>query len=187
MVSPADLPEHYDPAWFSPRVFEDPEAFASAYDELRSIARYLLRGEQYSPTLQATELVNQAFLKLCSAPYPAVDRDHFLALLSRYMRQVLIDRARRRNADKRAGIEIPLDAATDPGAGREPAWERVDAELAQLAAAQPLLARVFELHYFAGLSMRDLAHHLGCSERTVKRYWRAARAWLSDRLRESVV
>ncbi len=167
-------------------MFEDPEAFATAYNELRSIARYLLRGEQYSPTLQATELVNQAFLKLYTSPIRLHDRDHFLNVLSRYMRQVLIDRARRKRADRRAGVEVSLDAVPEVMVDPEPPWERIDAELARLADVEPVLAIVFELHYFAGLPIRDLAVHLDRSERTVKRYWRAARAWMSDRLRESV-
>ena len=179
-----ELPDRYDPAWFEPRVFEEPEAFSTAYNELRSIARYLVRGEHYSPTLQATELVNQAFLKLYTSPIRLADRQHFLAVLSRYMRQILIDRARRKRADKRSAATVSLEVARELEDEIEPPWERVDAELARLAATEPLLAEVFELHYFAGLSMRDLALHFDRTERTVKRYWRAARAWVGDRLRE---
>lgn len=179
----SELPDRYDPSWFAPSVFEDPGAFRTAYDELRSIARYLIRGEAYSPTLQATELVNQAFLKLYTSPIAAQDRQHFLALLSRYMRQILIDRARRKKAQKRSGQDVPLDAAATPGSGSEPPWELVDQELARLRETDAVLAEVFELHYFAGLSTAELASHLDRSDRTVKRYWRAACAWMSDRVR----
>lgn len=183
MVSPPRLPERYDPSWFAPRVFEEQEAFAAAYDELRAIARYLIRGEVYSPTLQATELVNQAFVKLYTSPIGAQDRQHFLALLSRYMRQVLIDRSRRKKADKRGALEVSLEDALPARAVGEPPWELVDQELARFRETDPLLAQIFELHYFAGLGHQELAHHLGKSTRTVKRYWRAARAWMSNRLR----
>lgn len=180
-----ELPDRYDPTWFAARVFEEPEAFATAYGELRSIARYLIRGEAYSPTLQATELVNQAFLKLYASPIALQDRAHLLAILSRYMRQILIDRARRRHAVKRSALKVPLEVVGELEGAADPQWELVDAQLARLATVDPMLAQVFELHYFAGLSMQDLALHLDRSERTVKRYWRAARAWVIDRVREA--
>jgi RNA polymerase sigma factor (TIGR02999 family) len=180
------LPDHYDPAWFAPRVFAEQRAFALAYDELRAIARYLIRGEIYSPTLQATELVHQAFVKLYTSPIGANDRQHFLALLSRYMRQVLIERARRRGAEKRDAVQVPLSDAVQISGETEPPWELVDAQLTRLAEADPVLAQVFELRYFAGLSHEDLARHLDKSPRTVKRYWRAARAWMSEQLRNEL-
>jgi RNA polymerase sigma factor (TIGR02999 family) len=182
-----ELPERYDPEWFAPQVFEEPEAFSTAYRELCSIARYLIRGEAYSPTLQATELVNQAFLKLYTTPIALQDRQHLLAVLSRYMRQILIDRARRKHAVKRAGVRVSLDDAREVEGETDPPWEAVDDQLARLRELDPVLARVFELHYFAGVSLHDLAVHLDKSERTVKRYWRAARAWVSDRVREAAV
>ncbi len=180
------FPERYDPTWFAPKVFDEQRAFQVAYDELRAIARYLIRGEIYSPTLQATELVNQAFVKLYASPIAPNDRQHFLALLSRYMRQVLIDRARRRGAVKREGDAVPVSDALELGASSEPPWELVDRQLERLAAADPDLAQVFELHYFAGLSHEELARHLDKSSRTIKRYWRAARAWMSDELRTAM-
>jgi RNA polymerase sigma factor (TIGR02999 family) len=178
------LPERYDPDWFAPQVFQQAEAFATAYNELRSIARYLVRGEQYSPTLQATELVHQAFLKLYTSPIAFADREHLLAVLSRYMRQILIDRSRRKRADKRSAVELPLDGAPEPPGETEPPWEVIDHQIEHLAATEPVMAQVFQLHYFAGVSLGDLALHLGKSERTVKRYWRAARAWMGERVRE---
>lgn len=177
------LPERYDPSWFSSRIFESDEAFLATYEELRAVARFLVRGERYSPTLQATELVNQAFLKLCTSPITAKDREHFLAILSRYMRQILIDRARRKNAGKRLADHVPLESAPTIGGEQDPPWELVEEMLTRLRESNETLAKVFELHYFAAVPMAELATHLDRSERTVKRYWRAARAWMSDRVR----
>lgn len=179
----SSLPERYDPTWFSERVFEDPEAFQIAYGELRRIAGYLLRGEAYRPTLQATELVNEAFLKLYKNPIAANDRDHLLALLSRYMRQILIDRARRRNADKRQGDNVTLEEGIGPGTFAEPEWELLEGGVDALREENETLARVFELHYFAGATLLSIAEGLELSERTIKRYWRAARLWLTDWVR----
>ncbi len=178
-----NLPEQYDPGWFHPDIFEREEQFRSAYRELRSIARYLLRGEAYSPTLETTELVNEAFLKLYISPMGFNDRGHVIAVLSRYMRQVLIDRARRKGAKKRDGEKVDLEIEAMASQLDADQWRIVGETLEQLATTEPLLARVFDMHYFAGLQLKEIAPLLGRSERSVKRYWQAARLWLRDRLR----
>jgi DNA-directed RNA polymerase specialized sigma24 family protein len=99
------------------------------------------------------------------------------------MRQILIERARRRGALKRSGRNVSLESVTIAGAEPEPPWDLVDGALARLREIDPTLGLVFEVHYFAGVPLSDLAAHLGRSERTVKRYWRAARAWMSDQVR----
>jgi RNA polymerase sigma factor (TIGR02999 family) len=178
-----NLPEHYDPTWFHPDIFEREEQFQSAYGELRSIARYLLRGEAYSPTLETTELVNEAFLKLYITPMDFNDRSHVVAVLSRYMRQVLIDRARRKGAKKRDAEKVDLEVELMSSPLDADQWQIVGETLDELAKSEPLLAQVFDMHYFAGLQLKEIAPLMNRSERSVKRYWQAARLWLRDRLR----
>lgn len=178
------LPERYDPSWFHPQVFDDDVHFRQAYRELRSIAHYLLRGEAYSPTLQTTELVNEAFLKLYVTPMEFKDRQHAVAVLSRYMRQVLIDRSRRKSAKKRSAERSSVEVeflASKLDAGQ---WQIVNQTLDELTRSEPLLAQVFELHYFAGFQLKEIARLLERSERTIKRYWQAARLWLQSKLGE---
>ncbi len=152
--------------------------FALLYEEFRAQAHVLLRlGPQQ--TLCTTELVNETWLRLSGRVLAIEDRAHFFNLAARAMRQLLIDRARRRHADKRAAGEVlTLRAATDV-AGEEPfdvlALDRV---MTMLQAVDARLAEVAHLHLFGGLGFAELAQMRGVTERTVFRDWRAARMFL---------
>ena len=156
------------------------------YDELRAAARRALGREHAGAghTLHATELVHEAFFKLAGgAGMAGIDwqgRAHFFAIAARAMRQVLVEYARRRLADKRGGgaVHVTLGAADAavPTDGEE--LLALDEALERLGATQPRLRALVEHRYFAGLSERETAAVLGVSERTVQRDWARARAWL---------
>jgi len=150
------------------------------YEELRRVARRHLRGERPDHTLQTTALINEAYLRLVDQGAPEVhDRCHFVALTSHLMRQILVDYARARLARKRDGgcrVTLAEDiAAPAPG---ELDVLAIDDALTRLAALDAQQAKVVELRYFGGLSIRETSEALGVSEATVKRDWATARAWL---------
>ena len=172
------------------------------YDELRRIAASYVRGERPGQTLQATALVNEAFVRLAGERARHFNsRTHFLAIAALSMRQILVQRARARNAIKRGGgpQRVTLDdanlAANDLEAGGvEAAFRRpapapddidvlaLDEALGRLASMDADLARVVELRYFGGLTVEDVAEVMGTSPATVKRQWSLARAWLKRAL-----
>jgi RNA polymerase sigma factor (TIGR02999 family) len=148
------------------------------YDELRALARRQIRRRGSGETLQATGLVHEAYLKLAGArALDAHDRAHFFAIAARAMRQVLVDQARARGAQKRGGEW----ARTTLGDGA--AVVDVDADdFLELAAAieqlEPRQRQVVELRFFTGMEELEIAAALGVSDRTVRRDWIKARAWL---------
>jgi RNA polymerase sigma factor (TIGR02999 family) len=163
------------------------------YDELRKLAAEKLAREQPGQTLQATALVHEVYLRLVGGEgqdsSPAWDgRGHFFAAAAESMRRILIDQARRKHSGKRGGGRgrVPLDDAA--AALAAPDGEPVDDLLAlddalrQLAAEDPVKARLVELRYFAGVSLEDAARMLGVSPATAKRYWVYARSWLYGKL-----
>jgi RNA polymerase sigma factor (TIGR02999 family) len=157
------------------------------YDELRSLARAQVRRGGPEQSLGATGLVHEVYLKLVDHSRLEVrDRGHFFALAARAMRQVLVDRARRRSADKRGGEAI-VEAANDDDipAPPEPTEDllALDEALARLEGLDPRLVRLVEMRFFAGLSVEDTAEALDISPRTVKRDWQKARAVLHRDLR----
>jgi RNA polymerase sigma factor (TIGR02999 family) len=159
------------------------------YDELRRLAASYLRRERPGQTLQATALVHEAYVRLVGeGKQPWQDRAHFIAIAALSMRQILVERARRRQAAKRGGDpeRITLD---DHVLGQAPAHGdgqvdlvALDAALDRLAAEQPRQARIVELRYFGGLSVEECAEALHISPATVKRDWTLARAWLKRAL-----
>lgn len=158
------------------------------YDELRAIARARLRFERGEHTLGATALVHEAFLRLATQhQLPAGSRTQFLAAASNTMRRVLVDYARTRNRAKRGGgvAPLPLDEAdaflTETEADEILALE---AALERLAAAEPRAAIVVEHRFFSGLSVEEIAEHLGVSSKTIQRDWILARAWLRREVAE---
>jgi RNA polymerase sigma factor (TIGR02999 family) len=170
----------------------DREAFDRAYDlvygELRRIAHGQLRRGGRDPTLSTTALVHEAYLKLLPhSDAPMADRQHFFALAARAMRQILVDAARRRQADKRGGAELRVDAEDVdlPVAQRAAEFIAIDEALERLETLDEPLARLVELRFFVGLSVQELAELLGVSERTVGREWRRARAFLQLELERS--
>ncbi|HEV2284787.1 MAG TPA: ECF-type sigma factor [Steroidobacteraceae bacterium] len=162
----------------------DPEALHSllpvVYEELRAAARRHLKGERAGHTLQTTALIHEAYLRLVGQrPFAANDRRHFVALASNLMRQVLVDHARRRLAEKRdGGVRVTLaDDLAEAQAGEVDVLA-VDAALSRLQGLDAQQAHVVELRYFGGLSIRETSDALGVSEATIKRDWATARAWL---------
>jgi RNA polymerase sigma factor (TIGR02999 family) len=150
------------------------------YDELRRLAGAYMRRERQGQTLQATALVHEAFLRLAGAGTPWTDRRHFIGIAARSMRQILVERARARGAQKRwAGMDrVSLSAAlvaANPGDAMLPA---LDEALDRLEQIDPEQARIVELRYFVGLSVEEAAEVLAISPATLKRRWALARAWL---------
>ena len=158
------------------------------YDELRSLARAQLRRDAGQWTLQATALVHEAYFRLAGTDVSWESSGHFFAIAARVMRQVLVDEARRRQADKRGGgvrpEELAQDAAVAMSAeGPEADLLALDEALTSLAALDARRAEVVELRYFAGMTIEETSRHLGFSHATVERDLKLARAWLSRRLR----
>jgi RNA polymerase sigma factor (TIGR02999 family) len=155
------------------------------YDELLRIARNHLRKERADHTLQTTALANEACLRLMQHGFRDVrDRCHFIALLSNSMRQILVDHARARLANKRqGGWRVTLSDEIVAGDSNEIDVLAVDEALGRLAELDSQQARVVELRYFGGLSISETASALDISEATVKREWAIARAWLHRELR----
>ena len=161
--------------------------FDLTYAELRRLAAVVKRGDA-SVTLNPTALVHEAWVKLSASPaIGAVSTLHFKRIAARAMRQVLIEAARRRHADKRGGpggaslitfdetLTIPLDAGGD--------LLRLDDLLRELAVIAPRQAELVESRFFGGMDVQETAASLRVSEATVLRDWRAARAWLGSELR----
>ena len=157
------------------------------YDELRRIAARYISRERPGQTLQATALVNEAYLRLAAErPRDFANKTHFLAIAALSMRQILVQRARARKAAKRGGAphRITLDDRNIDQA-HLPADVDVlalDEALSKLAALDREQARIVELRYFAGLTVEETADVLGSSPATVKRHWAMARAWLKQTL-----
>ena len=148
------------------------------YDELRRIADLELRREAPGHTLQATALVHEAYLKLTGGlAIPANDRGHFLAVAARAMRQVLVDYARRRKSAKRGGDWIRTTLNEGSGVKEFDADELLALDRA-MENLDPRQRQVVDLQFFAGLEGAEIAEVLGLSERTVRRDWAKARAWL---------
>ena len=157
------------------------------YTELRRIAGNLMQAEVGGRTLTATALVHEAYLKLVDVSQIQVEhRAHFLALAAKVMRQILLDRARRRNAAKRGdgAVRVNLDAVAEVLAGedKDRALIALDDALEELAQVDERRAKVVEMRYFGGLSVQETACALRVSPDTVMRDWRIARAWLLARI-----
>lgn len=150
------------------------------YAELHALADALLRRESGPVTLQATALVHEAYLKLVDASQVDWhDRAHFLATAARSMRQILVDHARARQADKRAGGErLTLGGLELPDPRDSLDLLALDQALTQLEALDARKARVIELRIFAGLEFAEIGELLDVSRATLDRDYRTARAWL---------
>jgi len=155
--------------------------WAAVYDELRRIAERELRREAAGRTLSATGLVHEAYLKLVDQDGVSwQDRGHFYGVACRAMRQVLVDRARQRRAQKRGGGERDLTLRSTVAGDGDRAYDLVelDEALDSLGRHDGELARIVELHFFGGLSLREVAEVTGSSLRTAERGWARARAYL---------
>jgi RNA polymerase sigma factor (TIGR02999 family) len=150
------------------------------YEELRRLAAAKLAQEKPGQTLQATALVHEAYLRLADAGTPWTDKRHFIGIAARSMRQILVERARARGAQKRwAGLNrVTLTDALAVAAQSERMLPALDDALTRLEEIDPEQARIVELRYFAGLSIEETAEALDMSPATLKRRWALARAWL---------
>lgn len=185
MIDPADDPSVSLPAPTDPA---GGEAFAQIYAELLRIARAELARHRRGDTLNTRALVNESYLKLFAGREPSFEsRRHFYACAAQAMRQVVIDHARAKLADRRGGGMAPLslDAIEQLPLAVEAQAEQllaIHAALEKLARLDPRLVQVVELRFFAGMEVKDIAGLLGVSEPTIKRDTRAAKAFIAREL-----
>lgn len=150
------------------------------YDELRRVAAAYMRRERPGQTIQATALVHEAYLRLAQAGTPWHDQRHFIGIAARSMRQILVERARARGAQKRWGAlnRVPISDSLARAVEPDAMLPALDEAIERLAQIDPEQAKIVELRYFAGLSVEEAADALGMSPATLKRRWALARAWL---------
>lgn len=163
------------------------QLFSLTYQELRRLASSVKRGDP-SATLSPTALVNEAWVKLASsAPFASTSRLHFKRIAARAMRQVLVEAARRRNADKRGGegMTILFDESRDQTATCGDELLALETALEELERIEPRQARMVESRFFGGFDITETAEMLNVSEATILRDWRAAKAWLANELRQA--
>lgn len=157
------------------------------YNELRHQAARYLRRERPGHSLQTTALINEAYLRLIDArDVHWQSRAHFFAIAANLMRRVLVEHARRRDADKRGGsqVRVQLDEKLAVADASDLDLLAIDEALDRLAAIDPQQARIVELRFFSGLSVEETAAAIGVSPKTVKRDWSVARAWLGREIGE---
>lgn len=155
------------------------------YQELRRLAASYLRRERPGQTLQPTALVHEAYLRLMKdRPDRWQNRAHFCAIAAHSMRQILIERARARGAQKRGGARqrVTLDDALVAGGERSIDLIALDQALERLAVLDPEQGRLVELRFFGGLTVEETADAMNISPATVKRHWTVACAWLAREL-----
>jgi RNA polymerase sigma factor (TIGR02999 family) len=157
------------------------------YDELRRLAASYMRRERPGQTLQATALVHEAYMRLATAGTPWTDKRHFIGIAARSMRQILVERARARGAQKRwAGLDrVSMTDSLAVAADPESMLPALDEALERLAAIDAEQARIVELRFFVGLSIEEAADALDMSPATLKRRWALARAWLFRELSDA--
>jgi RNA polymerase sigma factor (TIGR02999 family) len=160
----------------------------AVYDELRTLARHRMRGERKDHTLGTTALVHECYLKLVDQTQVEWDsRLHFYAMASRIMRNILVDYARRRTAQKRGGgaphVDLEKVQLSD---SQETAnlFIALDTALSELASMDERMAKVVEYRFFGGMTEKEIAELLDVSARTVRRDWRKAKGWLARALDE---
>jgi RNA polymerase sigma factor (TIGR02999 family) len=156
------------------------------YEELHRLARRYMRGERSGHSLQATALVNEAYLRL--ADYTRMqwqDRAHFFAVSAQVMRRILVDHARRHNVKRGRGAQhVSLEdvAVVAPGEDVEMDLVALDEALTGLTRIDPRKAQIVEMRFFGGLTVEEIGEVLKVSTGTIKRDWRAAKAWLYHEL-----
>jgi RNA polymerase sigma factor (TIGR02999 family) len=166
------------------------ELLPALYTELRDLAAALTARLPPGQTLQPTALVHEAYLKLVRDRDPGWEgRRHFFGAAARAMREILIDQARRKASGKHGGHGQRVELTEGLALIEPPADDllALDEAIGQLQAEKPHLAEVVLLRYYAGMSVEETAEVVGRSDRTVKREWRFARAWLAGRLGEGAL
>jgi RNA polymerase sigma factor (TIGR02999 family) len=161
------------------------ELLPLVYQELHRLASSYMRRERAEHTLQPTALINEAYLRLAHNDIDWQNREHFIGVAAQVMRRVLVDYARRHNAQMRGGElkRVELQEGFAISTDRIEEVLSLDEALSKLAVENPRQARVVELRYFAGLSAGQIAAMLGIAERSVERDWALARVWLFRALR----
>ena len=194
MASPAESAEitHLLKAWGHGESGALDRLTPLVYEHLHRMARGYMRNERVGHTLQATALVNEAFLRLVDTQdLDWTDRAHFFAVCARVMRRILVDAARSRAAVKRGGQADRAEHATAIEVDQLPGTETsaqvcaLDDALTMLARIDPRRAQVIELRFFGGLTVEETGQVLQVSPQTVMRDWRLARAWLARELSPS--
>jgi RNA polymerase sigma factor (TIGR02999 family) len=156
------------------------------YEELHRLARHYMRRERSGHSLQATALVNEAYMRL--ADYTRMrwqDRAHFYAVSAQVMRRILVDHARRHNVKRGRGVQqVPLEdvVVIAPGEDADTDFVALDEALVGLTRIDPRKARIVEMRFFGGLTVEEIGEVLKVSTGTIKRDWRAAKAWLYQEL-----
>lgn len=156
------------------------------YPELRRLAHGYMQNERSDHTLQATALVHEAYIQMVDWKNVTwQNRAHFFAVAAKVMRNILVDHARQRNAQKRGGgiHTLALDDALSFPDDKELDIVSLDDALLELAEFDEQQSRIVELRFFGGLTIEETAHTLGISDSSVKRDWRIAKAWLYNRLK----
>jgi RNA polymerase sigma-70 factor, ECF subfamily len=185
MSTPGDITVLLDRLANGDRSVEE-SLMSQVYMELHRLAAFRMKGERQGHTMQPTALLHEAYVRLCrSNEIEWHDRTHFFRVAGRLMRRILVDYARQHQARKRnngspsASMELANVASSEDFAATLEVNDALDA----LAESNPRLARVVEMRFYAGLTDSEIAEALGLSERTVKRDWFMARAWLHQRLK----
>ena len=166
------------------------QVFEALYPDLRKIASARLHAHHGAADLQTTALVHESFLRLVDAAQLVLeDRKHFFAYAAKTMRNIIIDFAYARQAERRGGgrTEVPLDtdlAERLPGGEADAELLRINDALLALETLDPVLAQVVEMRFFAGYDDTEIAAVLGTSDRTVRRHWDKARSFLAASMRE---
>lgn len=160
------------------------------YEELRKLATARMANEAADHTLQPTALVHEAWLRLAGndAQVPFANRAHFFAAAAEAMRRILIERARRKGAEKRGGNweRIDLDKVEIAAVADDDTLLLVNEALEKLAKEDAKAAQIATLRFFGGLTLEEAAQAMGVTERTANRYWAFARVWLFDEIRRSL-
>ena len=158
------------------------EAFIiELYHEMKRMARGRLAGERQGLTLNATALVHEAWMRLDKgAPEQWRDRPQFFASAAEAMRRILVEAARRRQAAKRGGgeVPVPIDELEVPAAADDERLLGVHEVVDQLEAEDPVRAKIVKLRFFCGMENQEIAEILGVNEKTVRRHWQVAKVWL---------
>jgi len=154
------------------------QLFSLVYDELHRMADRQMRRQRPDHTLQATALVNEAYIRVFGRKWR--DRDHFRSVAARAMRSILVDHARKKTTVKRTpgGQRVPLDELTQTYEERAIDLVALDKALNRLAEVDPDMVRLVELRFFAALTMEETASFLNISIRSAQKEWHTARAWL---------
>jgi len=161
------------------------QLFEAVYNELHHQAARHLRHEHPGFSLQTTDLIHEAYLRLIDQQHVGwQNRLHFFGIAAQVMRRILVDHARSRQAAKRGGsaIRLPLEEAMVVLPVQDPDFVALDEALNRLAQIDPQQGQVVELRFFSGLTVEETAKVLDVSERTVKRDWNVAKAWLRREL-----